>query len=303
MKRLLLVLVLCGFASLAFAQEAKKRSLGYPPEFAEAKSLTYKTVGDVKLNLYVFNPPGHKPTDQRPAIVFFFGGGWSGGSPGQFHEQCKHLASLGMVAITADYRVASRHDVKAVSCVADAKSAVRFVRQQAAKLGIDPNKIAAGGGSAGGHLAACTGLIQSHDETGEDKSISSVPNLLVLFNPALVLAPVEGVDLAAARAGNLADRLGVAPRELSPYHHIRRGAPPTLVLHGKADTTVPYSTAELFAKGMTAAGNDCVLIGYEGQPHGFFNFGRGGGGEYYTKTVAAMDEFLASHGFLPKRAK
>jgi acetyl esterase/lipase len=285
------------FAFPAVAQQAK-RAANYPPNLPEAKAEVYKTVGDVKLNLYVFNPADHKATDQRPAIVFFFGGGWSGGTPGQFHEQCKHLAARGMVAITADYRVATRHNVKAVSCVADAKSAIRYVRKEAARLGIDPHKIVAAGGSAGGHIAACTGTIEGFDESSEDKSISSVPNAMVLFNPALVLAPIEGQPAAdATRIASLKDRLGVDPQQLSPYHHVRKGAPPTLILHGKADTTVPYSTAQAFADAMTAAGNQCQLIGYEGQPHGFFNFGRGGN-EFYEKTVGVMEEFLTQLALL-----
>ena len=101
---------------------------------------------------------------------------------------------------------ASRNQVKAVSCVADAKSAIRYVRQNAARLGVDPNRLAAGGGSAGGHLAACTGVIQGFDEAGEDTSISSVPNALALFNPAVALAPVDGV--AAARRGQVSSFAG-----------------------------------------------------------------------------------------------
>src|SRR5262245_54077022 len=121
-----LIVVAC--ACLVAAQD-KKGARQYPPNLPEAEVQTYKTVGDTKLNLYIYNPPGHKLTDKRAAIVFFFGGGWTGGSPGQFEQHCKHLASRGMVAMTADYRVASRHQVKAVSCVADAKSAIRFVRE------------------------------------------------------------------------------------------------------------------------------------------------------------------------------
>jgi acetyl esterase/lipase len=171
------------------------------------------------------------------------------------------------------------------------------VRKNAERLGIDPDKIVAAGGSAGGHIAACTGTIESFDETGEDKRVSSVPNAMVLFNPALVLAPVEGVELDQTRIASLADRMGVEPHQLSPIHHVKKGAPPTLILHGKADTTVAYATAEAFAKAMTAAGNQCELVGYEGQPHGFFNYGRGDG-THYTKTVEAMDKFLAKVGML-----
>lgn len=284
----------------AIAQEKKKGGGGYPPNLPGAKVLQYKAVGDVKLNLYVYEPEGHEAGNKRPAIVFFFGGGWTGGSPGQFEQQCKYLASRGMVAITADYRVASRHNVKAISCVADAKSAIRFVRKNAAELGIDPDRLAAGGGSAGGHLAACTGVIEGLDEAGEDASISSVPNALVLFNPALVLAAVEGMGEVAPAKKNradFADRMGTDPVKLSPYHHVKKGAPSTIIFHGKADSTVPYASAEAFAKAMEKAGNRCTLAGYEGQAHGFFNYGRGDG-EYYKKTVRAMDEFLASLGYL-----
>jgi acetyl esterase len=285
-------------AALAGAQE-RKADRAYPPNLPGAHVETYKTIGDVKLSLYIFNPEGHKPTDKRPAIVFFFGGGWRNGSPSQFEQHCRHLAARGMVAITADYRVESRQQVKAVSCVADAKSAIRFVRKEAARLGVDPNKIAAGGGSAGGHIAACTGVIEGFDESTENLAISSKPNALALFNPAVVLAPVEGFhETKSDRITSLADRMGVEPQKLSPYHHVRAGAPPTIIFHGQADTTVPYATVELFAKAMTAAGNDCQLVGYEGQAHGFFNYGRGGN-EYYEKTQRALDEFLASRGYLP----
>ena len=69
-----------------------------------------------------------------------------------------------MVAMTADYRVASRHGTQARHCVADGKSAVRWIRQHAGRLGVDPHRVAAGGGSAGGHGAACTGVIAQGDE-------------------------------------------------------------------------------------------------------------------------------------------
>jgi acetyl esterase/lipase len=281
---------------IASAQDKKGKT--YPPKLEGAEVETYKTAGDTKLNLYIYNPPGHKPTDKSPAIVFFFGGGWTNGSPTQFEQHCKHLASRGMVAITADYRVASRNQVKAVECVKDAKSAIRYVRKEAARLGIDPNRIAAGGGSAGGHLAACTGVVKGFDESSEDASISSVPNAMALFNPAVVLAAAPGLENAnQERVDSLKDRMGVDPVQLSPYHQVKAGAPPAIVFHGKADNTVPYATAELFAKAMTDAGNKCTLMGYEGQAHGFFNYGRANN-EYYDETVASLDDFLISLGYI-----
>jgi len=285
-------------ASAVCVPAAQAQNRGYPPQLDGAQVETYKRVGDVKLSMYIFTPAGHKPTDQRPAAVFFFGGGWRSGSPQQFEQQCKYLASRGMVAMTADYRVSSRHNTQGKECVADAKSAVRWARQHADRLGIDPERILAGGGSAGGHIAACTGTITGFDESEEDLTISSRPNAMALFNPALVLASVDGQPpLPEDRVGNLAERMGVEPRELSPFHHVKPGIPPTVIFHGKADTTVPFKTTQLFEAAMKQAGNRCELIGYDGQPHGFFNFGRGEN-KHYVATVRALDQFLKSLGYL-----
>lgn len=286
-------LALLSLATAAFAAQP------YPPKFEGARAETYKTVGDVTLSLYIFEPPAGAPGGKanRPAIVFFFGGGWTSGSPAQFEPHCRALAARGMVAITADYRVASRHQVKPIACVADAKSALRYVRTHAARLGIDPARIAAGGGSAGGHLAAAIATVPGFEEPKEDATISSVPNALVLFNPALVLAPLDGLDLKGFDAQVPESRMGTAPRNLSPAHHVKRGVPPTIIFHGQADTTVPYSTAAAFTRLMQAAGNRCELVGYEGQPHGFFNHGRGDGSNY-RDTIARSDAFLVSLGWL-----
>lgn len=269
----------------------------YPPDLPDARVETYKTVGDTKLNLWIFAPKGHKATDRTPAIVFFFGGGWSSGSPSQFEHQCRHLAERGMVAITADYRVASRQQVKPIQCVADARSAIRWVRANSGKLGIDPQRIAAGGGSAGGHLAAAATTITEFDEKSEDAKISASPNALVLFNPAVMLAPLPGVESKRFEERVPAERLGTEPTRISPLHHVKPGLPPTIIFHGREDTTVPYATVEVFTEAMKKAGNRCELVGFDGEKHGFFNYGRGSGSGY-KETVQKMDEFFVSLGYL-----
>ncbi len=267
-----------------------RNAVPYPPKL-EGKAEVYKTVGTIQLNLWLYAPDGHQFSDRLPAIVFFFGGGWTNGSPKQFEQHCKHLALRGMVGIVADYRVASRHQAKVVDCVRDAKSAIRWTRANARRLGIDPDRICAGGGSAGGHLAASTGLIDGLDELGENLKVASKPGALVLFNPALVLTLTPDAS----------NRLGAPAESVSPYHHVRKGAPPTIIFHGKSDTTVPYGQADAFTQKMREAGNRCDLEGYEGQTHGFFNFGRGGD-EYFHKTVQRADEFLVSLGYLKRQA-
>ncbi len=275
-----------------------KASKSYPPTLPGAKVEAYKKIGDVGLQAYIYFPKNHKPGDDRPVAVFFFGGGWRAGTPSQFMHHCKHLASRGMVAITVDYRVASRHQTKAVACVSDAKSAIRWIRENHQRLGVDPERVLAGGGSAGGHLAACTAVVQKYDETTENQRISSVPNGLALFNPALVLAPVSGADpLDSERMAGLTARMGVAPPELSPYHQLRRGLPPTIIFHGMADSTVPFKTAQQYTDKARQLGNPCKLVGYPDQQHGFFNHSRGAKGRY-QQTLQELDRFLVSLGYL-----
>ena len=175
-------------SSSAMSQQAN--SSAYPPDIPGAQIEIYKTVGDFKLRLWIFNPEGHSADDHGAAIIFFFGGGWYAGSPDQFSKQCEYLAARGMVAITADYRVISRNGVTPVQCVSDAKSAVRWVRVNANRLGIDPDRIATGGGSSGGHLAAATATLPLYDDPGDDLSISALPDAMVLFCPSVVLASI-----------------------------------------------------------------------------------------------------------------
>ena len=195
-QSIMLALTLLCCSSAVQAQ----RGWPYPPAFEDADEHVYRTVGDVTLKAWVFRPESVAPAGGYPAIVFFFGGGWQGGTPAQFAKQCRYFQSRGMVAVACDYRVASRHGVKAVDCVEDAKSAVRWLRASAAGLQIDPQRICASGGSAGGHIAACTGVVSGLDANGEDLAISSVPNAMALFNPAVMLAPLEGAELTAKQA-------------------------------------------------------------------------------------------------------
>ena len=269
--------------------------------FKDAVVETYKTVGQTELKAWIFKPTSIDESQKLPAAIFFFGGGWRGGTPKQFVEHCKHLANRGMVGIVVDYRVSSRHPVKVVDCIADAKSAVRWVRSNSERLGIDPEKIAAGGGSAGGHLAAATATVAGFDSPNDPTSVSCRPDALLLFNPALVLAEIPGkTKIDRERRESINERAGVESSKISPYHGDLTSAPPTFIVHGKADTTVPYQSVEFYTEKMKTNGRECQLIGYENQQHGFFNFGKGDS-VYFKKTVDEMDAFLVSLGYL--RAK
>jgi acetyl esterase len=273
-------LVLCLLAAPLYAKPS------YPPTFKNARVETYRKIDSTELKLWIFGESD--PKTPKPAIVFFFGGGWNGGTPAQFEDQARHFAKRGMIAITADYRVKSRHGVQVVECVKDVKAAIAWVRENAQRLGIDPNKIAASGGSAGGHLAASTGTISG---IGSDER----PNAMILFNPACTLAPIADWNPPGDKARVNVERFGVEAQVISPAHHIGPHTPPTLILHGKKDTTVPYDSVVAFEGEMKKAKRPCKLVGYEGAEHGFFNRGEG-----YTKTLSEADSFLVDLGWIKK---
>lgn len=280
MKRLIIGIVMLAVAAFAHAAD----------EPVPDKTATYKTVaegkgGKTELKLQIFTPPNYKPSDQRPAIVFFFGGGWTGGSPSQFYQHCEYFASRGMVAISAEYRIKGTHGTSPRECVKDGKSAIRWIRQHAKELGIDPSKLAAGGGSAGGHVAAATGTTQGLNEDGEDQAISCRPNALLLFNPVFDNGP-EGYGH---------DRVKEYWKEFSPLHNIDKETPPTVVFLGTKDKLIPVATAEKYKQLMTDKGCRCDLHLYKNQQHGFFNFKNQ---KYFTETVIEADRFLASLGYL-----
>jgi len=276
---------------LMLAGVASSSAQTYPPSLPDATVRTYKHVDDVALNVWIFEPEGHRPSDARPAIVFFFGGGWVQGNPAQFERHARVLSGRGMVAVLADYRVLNRHGTRPSAAVEDAKSAIRWVRAHAGEFGIDPRRIAAAGGSAGGHLAAATATVPGFEAADEDTGISSVPNALVLFNPVVIIAPVDGVwELSA----NLQERFAAdGPADLSPFHHVRPDHPPTLIQHGTADALVPIATVRAYCARVVERGGRCDVAEYEGGQHGFFN-----NDPYYGPAVERMVQFLQSIGWV-----
>ena len=255
-----------------------------PAPAAPTKSFVYKKTKQIDLEIVVHYPPGWKESDKRPAIVFFFGGGWTNGSIKALEPQAIHLASRGMVAARADYRVKSRQGVTPKECVEDAKSAIRWVRANAAMLGIDPDRIVASGGSAGGHIAACTALTPGLEAEGEDTKISSKPNAMVLFNPVLRF---QGIPELMGRIGN-DEAVGKA---ISPTLYLKKDTPPTLILFGSADRLA--AMGDEFMKRSKELGHHAELFTAEGQGHGFFNRP-----PWLERTIQRMDEFLVSIGYL-----
>jgi acetyl esterase/lipase len=258
--------------------------LAIAPNLRAEETLIYKKAGDRELKLLVEKPADWKASDQRPAIVFFFGGGWVGGSPVQFAKQSEYLATRGMVGVRVEYRVIKKGDKgPPIDCCADAKSAMRYVRSHAAALGVDPHRIASAGGSAGGHLAAFTGLVNGLDDAHDDLSVSCKPDAMVLFNPVFNNGPGQWGH----------ERVGERFMEFSPTHHVTKDAPPTAVFLGDTDKLIPVSVLKEFEADMKKAGVRCDAHVYPKAGHGFFNKD-----PHFTLTLIEADKFLASLGWI-----
>ncbi|WP_430811872.1 MULTISPECIES: alpha/beta hydrolase [unclassified Carboxylicivirga] len=249
------------------------------------KKILYKQIDSTKLFMEVYHPELIDTTKQYPAMVFFFGGGWINGSIKQFEPHANHFSRRGMICFLVDYRVNERQQTSPFESLKDAKSAIRYIKEQADKFHIDTSKIVAAGGSAGGHLAAATALIDSYNENTDNMLVSCVPNALVLFNPVFDNGP----------GGYGYDRIGAAYKEFSPLHNLKKGAPPTIVLLGTNDRLIPVETAKYYGKVMKKVGSKFDLKLHEGEGHGFFNYKNF---EYYKKTLIEADKFLVSLGYL-----
>ncbi|MFB0908025.1 MAG: alpha/beta hydrolase [Spirosomataceae bacterium] len=254
------------------------------------REVVYKEINGKKLLLEIHSPQQLKNGVKYPAIVFFFGGGWNSGDRQHFIHHAKYFSQRGIVCFLADYRTKNNSQTTPFESVRDAKSAMRFVRKNAANFNVDPTKIITAGGSAGGHLAAATAFITDYNETTDDLNVSPIPNALVLYNPVIDNGP----------GGYGYERVGDAYKQFSPLHNIQKNAPPTIFFLGTQDALIPTETAEYYAKIMEKVGNRCDLKLYGGQIHGFFNYQNI---EYYKMTVSATDKFLQSLGYLTEKPK
>lgn len=249
----------------------------------------YKTVGETSLEMKVYHPPNWEEGGGKlPAMVLFFGGGWYGGDIGQFRTIGPYLAQRGMIVVTPQYRTINEHGITPAQCLTDAKSAMRYVRKNATKLGIDAAKIAAGGISAGAHLAAATAFSKGFSAPEDDLQVSCKPDALVLFVPVIDNGP----------GGFAHGQVKEYWEDFSPLHNITTNPPPTLFMIGDKDQYTPVATAEKYKAEMEKQGGRCDLKIYANADHAF-NFSPKGS----LSTTRDMDDFLVSLGYLNSDAR
>ena len=244
----------------------------------------YKNEGDTSREIEIFIPKNHNPTTKAvPGIIMFHGGGWGGGHRKQFRYLCHYFSKRGLVAATVTYQLASKASAKTAKgtesrkrvCITDAKSAIRWYKQNAEKLGIDPLKIVAGGGSAGGHISLLATTNPGLNDPRDTKKYDTTVAAYLLFNPALSVADSKDP-------------------EVDFLNHLKDDLPPAIVFFGSKDRWLKngWKAASAKISSLKIADSVDVRIAEE-QDHGFFNRQ-----PWADVALIEADRFLKTLGYL-----
>ena len=264
-NHILLPLVLVLAATSIFAQrsnpEGRALRKALPDTVKVERDIVYATYGDRKVMLDLYLPK--KPASEKiPCIVVIHGGGWRMGDKTKFAAQAAYLADQGFAAACIGYRLLP--EVTFPAPVVDCKAAVRWVRANAAKHGIDPDRIGATGGSAGGHLTA---MLASSHKVAALEGEGGNPGVSSRIQAAVAMAAPGDMSVYAQRTGTNAELAAL----ISPMTHIDKDAAPMLLLHSTDDRTVSPSQSEAMLAKYKALGLTSDLIKIEKGGHAFWN--------------------------------
>ena len=275
------------------------------PAFAADRSpetVTYARPGGEELEADVWRPPGGGPAGEadaakgRPAVIVVHGGGWRSGERGDFPRWNAWLASKGYVVFDIDYRLSPPPSWR--DAPADVRCAVGWVKENAARYGVDPERVALMGRSAGGHLALLTAYTQGSAPTPgcdarnlQDTGVAAA----VAFYPPTDLARLSSLGYLGGMdrfIGGTRDAVPERYRLLSPVLRVDPRAPPTFLAHGGDDQIVPPAQSELLADRLREAGVPHRLVELPWANH-TFDFLWGGWGSQITRST--LQEFLEVH--------
>ena len=233
--------------------------------------------------------------ERLPGLLLLHGGGWRRGSRAAMRGFGLRVGREGFVCVASEYRLAGESPWPAQ--LDDVQSALRFMHTNADRLGIDPDRIAIQGNSAGAHLALMAAGTQQHPElgppVGERVAIAAV---VAIYPPTLLYTSAErpsGGVPAIALLGQ--DATPEQARAASPRSHISQAFPPTFLVHGSADQLVPPSASEHMCTDLRRAGVDVEYKVFSALPHGFANVP-----EYQPLLAKEITSFL-SRALYPER--
>ena len=260
------------------------------------KKIIYKTAGNKELNVDVFYTSSSQLKNDNSAIALFHGGGWAFGDPSEFYEACRRYARKGFITFSFQYRLSRNTDgtypnpeITPVESTKDARSAIRWLRENAVTLKINPDKIVVGGQSAGGQLALGTALLDTINEVSDNLKISTVPNALLLYS--------SNVNTLEAWVDMLLGKRREEIWSISPYHNLKNPMPPVIEFRGDEDDQVLPYTVEMFKAKMNQLGNYYEEYVYPGRKH-YLAAGNKKYATYFDEEILEKtDAFLEKFGF------
>ena len=280
--------------------------------------LAYQKVDGIDLPMALFLPTDRPDTtERRPAMLLIHGGAWSAWrgddcatwDGGVFAHHARYFARRGMVAASISYRNVSQPGKEPAAfevgpglsdLIADCRSALRFLRLNAERFGIDPTRIAVIGDSAGGHLAAALGTITRFDNPSDDRKVSAMANLVVACNPITDLSDPRWFTYIQQKPRPFEDKASREDRAkaVSPLWNVTKDSAPTLAIHGLADTIVlPRHSTHLIER-MKQFGVASELTTIPGASHAFVLLGYRSTGSEFLKVMHDIDSFLVRSGYL-----
>ena len=236
---------------------AKKIAVMADPDFGSAEDvdisqIVYRQHEQAPLHLLVFRKKGAPASRPLPAFVYIHGGGWRGGHYYDwlgFAKDIAYLTRRGMVGFSVEYRTFQYGKAEPPEGLKDCKAAIRYIRQHAKELGVDPDRIVAAGASAGGHLAAASGTVKGFEHPDQDLSVSSRPNALVLHSPVMDNGPwAYGYE-----------RVNSIYPAFSPINNLTRDTPPTLEFSGVTEAIVPKDSMAYLKRKIDSLGVYCDI--------------------------------------------
>lgn len=296
----ILSLVLLGGQEAPRAQtpDAAQKFIQVAGNYQVNANITYVTANNWDAKLDIYQPRGL--TAPNPTLVYFHGGGWTGGSKESSSLTNLPYLEMGWTLVNVEYRVSSVS--LAPAAVEDARCALRWMYRNAKQYNFDLNRIVVSGSSAGGHLALTTGMLtsaagmdrQCPGDRGpgpvstEELKVAAIINWYGITDVVELLDGPNMRSFAVAWLGNLPNREELA-RRLSPLTYVRQGLPPVLTVHGDADPTVPYTQGVRLRQALEKAGVPTEMVTVPGGRHGGFTF------EENVRIYAAIRSFLAKH--------
>jgi acetyl esterase/lipase len=292
----LFILLLSLFAMQAFAQDAASWTCNGVNDYRITPNIVYSTANnfDCKLDVYARNNPGHT----TPTVLYIHGGGWVVGAKEASVMGILPYLEMGLSVVNVEYRLARVS--LAPAAVQDCRLALRWIYKNAKQYGFDTTKIIVTGGSAGGHLALMTGMLDPSagldiptdwDYTGVEPKVAAIVNWFGITDVKDLLSGSNRQEYAVNWLSNLADKESIA-KKVSPLTYVRKGLPPIFTVHGDKDQLVPYEHAVRLHEGLNRAGVQNQLITIPGGNHGGFSK------DHMTKAYAAIKEFLKKNGII-----